>query len=46
MKQAQRQVYSRIKNIIIPHMYYRRDIGDRWFEDSDKLNVWGFLREA
>jgi len=29
MKQAQRQAYSRIKNLIIPHMYYRVDIGDR-----------------
>jgi phosphoribosylamine---glycine ligase len=46
MKQAQQQVYSRIKNIIIPHMYYRTDIGDRWFEDSDKLHSWGFLRES
>ena len=46
MKQAQNQVYSRIKNIIIPHMYYRTDIGDRWFEDSDKLHNWGYLREV
>lgn len=45
MKQAQRQAYSRIKNLIIPHMYYRVDIGDRWFEDSDKLHSWGYLRE-
>ncbi|MFH1126635.1 MAG: phosphoribosylglycinamide synthetase C domain-containing protein [archaeon] len=45
MKQAQAQVYSRIKNISIPHMYYRDDIGDRWFEDSDKLHSWGYLRE-
>ncbi len=45
MKQAQAQVYHRIKNIIIPHMYYRTDIGDRWFEDSDKLHTWGYLRE-
>ena len=45
MKQAQNQVYGRIKNIIIPHMYYRTDIGDRWFEDSDKLHTWGYLRE-
>ncbi|MBS3176049.1 phosphoribosylamine--glycine ligase, partial [Candidatus Woesearchaeota archaeon] len=33
MKQAQSQVYNRIGNIIIPNMYYRTDIGDRWFED-------------
>jgi phosphoribosylamine---glycine ligase len=45
MKQAQSQVYGRIKNIKIPHMYYRTDIGDRWFEDSDKLHSWGYLRE-
>ena len=45
MKQAQRQVYSRISNIMIPHMYYRTDIGNRWFEDSDKLHNWGYLRE-
>ena len=45
MKQAQAQVYSRIKNIIIPHMYYRNDIGDRWYEDSDRLHNWGYLRE-
>lgn len=45
MKQAQNQAYARIRNIMIPHMYYRTDIGDRWFEDSDKLHNWGFLRE-
>ncbi|MFA6382375.1 MAG: phosphoribosylglycinamide synthetase C domain-containing protein [Candidatus Buchananbacteria bacterium] len=45
MKQAQHQVYQRIKNILIPDMYYRTDIGNRWFEDSDKLHNWGYLRE-
>jgi phosphoribosylamine---glycine ligase len=45
MKQAQQQAYNRIKNIMIPNMYYRTDIGDRWFEDSDKLHNWGYLRE-
>jgi phosphoribosylamine--glycine ligase len=45
MKQAQKQAYTRIKNIIIPNMYYRTDIGDRWADDSDKLNTWGYLRE-
>src|SRR5262252_348372 len=44
MKQAQSQVYGRIKNILIPNMYYRTDIGDRWAEDSDKLHNWGYLR--
>lgn len=45
MKQAQHQAYGRIGNILIPNMYYRDDIGDRWFEDSDKLHNWGYLRE-
>jgi len=26
-------------------MYYRDDIGERWFEDHDKLHTWGYLRE-
>ena len=46
MKQARDQAYSRINNILIPNMYYRDDIGERWFEDSDKLHNWGYLREA
>jgi phosphoribosylamine--glycine ligase len=45
MRQAQKQTYSRIRNIMIPHMYYRKDIGDTWFEESDKLHNWGYLRE-
>ena len=46
MKEAQKQMYSRINNILIPNMYYRTDIGDRWFEDSDKLHSWGYLWES
>jgi len=46
MKQVQHQVYQRIKNVLIPDMYYRTDIGDRWYEDSDKLHNWGYLRET
>lgn len=46
MKQAQAQAYNRISNLLIPNMYYRKDIGDRWFEDSDKLHNWGYLRET
>lgn len=46
MKQAQAQAYNRIGNIILPHMYYRKDIGDRWYDDSDRLHNWGYLREA
>lgn len=44
VKQAQQQAYQRVKNVLIPNMYYRTDIGDRWFEDHDKLHTWGYLR--
>jgi phosphoribosylamine---glycine ligase len=31
---------------MIPNMYYREDIGDRWAEeDSDRLHSWRYLRE-
>ena len=43
MRQAQQQAYGRIKNIMIPNMYYRTDIGGRWLEDHDKLHTWGYL---
>lgn len=46
VKQAQAQAYQRVRNILIPNMYYRKDIGDRWFEDHDKLHTWGYLRES
>ncbi len=45
LRQAQNQAYSRINNIMIPNMHYRTDIGNRWYEDSDKLHSWGYLRE-
>jgi len=45
LKQAQAQAYGRVSNIMIPSMYYRKDIGDRWYEDSDRLHTWGYLRE-
>ena len=46
MKQAQRQAYNRVRNVMIPYMYYRDDIGERWSEDSDRLHAWGYLRES
>ena len=46
VKQAQEQAYKRVRNILIPNMYYRDDIGDRWFEDHDKLHSWGYLHET
>jgi phosphoribosylamine--glycine ligase len=47
MGQAQRQAYNRVRNVMIPNMYYREDIGDRWSEeDSDRLHSWRYLRES
>jgi phosphoribosylamine--glycine ligase len=47
MRQAQRQAYNRVRNVMIPNMYYREDIGDRWSEeDSDRLHAWRYLRES
>jgi len=44
MQDAQKQAYSRIKNILIPNMYYRVDIGDRWYGEFDKLHSWGYIQ--
>jgi phosphoribosylamine---glycine ligase len=43
MEETRKIVYNRIKNIIIPNMFYRTDIGTRWVEDSDRLTMWGYL---
>ncbi len=45
MREAQKQAYGRIQNILIPNMYFRDDIGDRWIDNSDRLHTWGYLRE-
>ncbi|MEK7172422.1 MAG: phosphoribosylamine--glycine ligase [Patescibacteria group bacterium] len=44
VEDARHLVYGRIKNIIIPNMIYRTDIGSRWAVDSDRLHTWGYLR--
>ncbi len=43
MQQARDRAYKRINNIILPNKYFRLDIGERWFEDRDKLHTWGYL---
>jgi len=43
MEEARKSVYNKISNIIIPNMFYRTDIGERWFTDSDKLFSWGYI---
>lgn len=43
VEEARTQVYNRIKNIRLQSMFYRVDIGNRWFRDSDKLQAWGYI---
>ena len=40
---ARKQAYNRIENVILQNMFYRTDIGSGWYEDSDKLQTWGYL---
>lgn len=40
---ARMKAYKEIKNIVIPYMFYRGDIGSRWSKDSKKLRSWGYL---
>jgi phosphoribosylamine--glycine ligase len=43
VEDARKQTYSRVKNIMLQNMFYRTDIGVKWFSDSDKLQTWGYL---
>src|SRR3989344_6818638 len=43
VEDARKQVYTRLKNIILQNMYYRTDIGSKWPSDSDRLQTWGYL---
>ena len=47
MQAAREQCYRRIEDVLIPNMYYRDDIGERWIEgDGDRLQAWGYLGPA
>ncbi|MBI2445506.1 phosphoribosylamine--glycine ligase [Candidatus Micrarchaeota archaeon] len=43
MDEARKQAYGRVENIMIPNMFYRTDIGERWRNDGDRLLIWGYL---
>lgn len=43
VEDARKQVYMRIENVLLQNMFYRTDIGLGWYEDSDKLQTWGYL---
>ncbi len=43
VEEARRQVYFRLQNIMIQNMFYRTDIGVKWYRESDQLKTWGYL---
>jgi phosphoribosylamine--glycine ligase len=44
MREAQKRAYDRIDDVIVPNLYYRDDIGERWVDgDGDRLLAWGYL---
>jgi len=44
MGEAREQAYDRIDDVLMPNMYYRDDIGERWIDgDGDRLQAWGYL---
>jgi phosphoribosylamine---glycine ligase len=43
MQQARQQAIRRIDNILLPNLYYRQDLGERWSTDVDRLLAWGWL---
>jgi phosphoribosylamine--glycine ligase len=43
MENARETALKRIKNIMIPNMFYRTDIGETWLEDNEKLRRWGYI---
>ena len=43
VEDAQKLAYKRVDNILIPNMFYRTDIGNKWARDSDLLHAWEYL---
>ncbi|MDG6898539.1 MAG: phosphoribosylamine--glycine ligase [Nitrososphaerota archaeon] len=43
MSDAIDKAYQNVKSVMIPNMFYRRDIGQRWTRDSDMLISWGYI---
>ncbi len=44
VEDARKETYNRVRNVIIPNMFYRTDIGERWHRDADLLQTWGYLK--
>lgn len=47
MAEAREELQDRLDQVLIPNMYYRDDIGERWIDgDADRLQAWGYLGPA
>jgi phosphoribosylamine--glycine ligase len=47
MQAAREQAYGRIDDVLMPNLYDRDDIGERWIGgDGDRLQAWGYLGPA
>ena len=44
MQAARQQCYERVDQVLVPNLYYRDDIGERWIDgEGDRLHAWGYL---
>jgi len=43
MSDAIEKAYLNVRNVMIPNMFYRSDIGQRWTHESDMLLSWGYI---
>jgi len=43
VKKVQKRMYSKIKNVLIPNMYYRNDIGNDYYKKLKKCKEWGYI---
>ena len=43
MSDAIEKAYQNVRNVMIPNMFYRSDIGKRWTRESDLLISWGYV---
>jgi len=43
MSDAIERAYQSVRNVMIPNMFYRSDLGQRWTHDSDLLLSWGYI---
>ena len=43
MADAIEEAYRNVRNVMIPNMFYRNDIGKRWTRESDMLLSWGYI---